>query len=866
MKRHTITALLISAVVLNFFSGCKSLPESQARPDRHNVISLAGKWEFRLDPNNVGIENKWYSERLTDKIKLPGSTAENGYGYEPSTETEWTGSIIDRSWFTDPAFEKYRKPGNVKVPFWLTPTKHYVGPAWYQRQIQVPQTFADKRIVLFLERCHWETRVWIDGEPAGVRDSLCTPHRHDLTDLLTPGSHLLTIRVDNSMKYNVGQNAHSVSDHTQSNWNGITGKIELQATDKIYIEDIQIYPDIDAKSAKARITIANTAGRPMDGLLYASVKGESHSRTIDRGLKTIQFSAKKGQAVIDLDCPLSDEDFFWDEFSGATYVLHIMIRDKGPAGEFRHSRQVRFGMRKFAAEGTQFTINNRPTFLRGTLECSIFPRTGCPPTDVEEWTRILRAAKAHGLNHIRFHSWCPPQAAFEAADREGIMFHVECPAWATIGNGKPIDKFIYDEGDRILKEYGNHPSFCMLAYGNEPGGPNQRKFLGELVNYWKQKDPRRLYTSAAGWPIIPESDFHSTPAPRGHQWGAGLRSRFNASPPETASDYSAIINNYNVPVVSHEIGQWCVYPNFDEIKKYTGVLKARNFEIFRDSLAANHMLDQAHDFLMASGKLQALLYKEEIESSLRTPGFAGFQLLDLHDFPGQGTALVGILDPFWESKGYVTAAEHKRYCAETVPLLRMQKRIWTTDETFTAEAEIAHFGLEPIEDAVVGWSVRDTDGSLIARDNLPLRTIPIANAVKFGRVEYPLADIKAPAELFVTLFVIGTEYSNDWNIWVYPPKADTAAPEDVLIADRLDEKTMAALDAGKSVLLMPSPYEINSDIPAGFTSIFWNTAWTRRQPPHTLGLLCDPKHPALARFPTEFHSDWQWWDLVTKSK
>ena len=111
-----------------------------------------------------------------------------------------------------------------------------------------------------------------------------------------------------------------------------------------------------------------------------------------------------------------------------------------------------------------------------------------------------------------------------------------------------------------------------------------------------------------------------------------------------------------MPAVVHEMGQWCVYPNFDEVRKYTGPLKPKNFDIFHDSLAEHGMLDQWRDFLRASGKLQALCYKEEIEAALRTPGIGGFELLDLHDFPGQGTALVGVLDPFWESKGYITPA------------------------------------------------------------------------------------------------------------------------------------------------------------------------------------------------------------------
>jgi hypothetical protein len=88
----------------------------------------------------------------------------------------------------------------------------------------------------------------------------------------------------------------------------------------------------------------------------------------------------------------------------------------------------------------------------------------------------------------------------------------------------------------------------------------------------------------------------------------------------------------------------------------------------------------------------------------------------------------------------------------------------------------------------------------------------------------------------------------------------------VVIVEDLGTDVSDALKAGRRVLLMPPLDSIDSDIPAGFTAIFWNTQWTRAQPPHTLGILCDPKHPALSDFPTDFHSDWQWWDLVTKSK
>ncbi|OHB73910.1 MAG: hypothetical protein A2Z25_09990 [Planctomycetes bacterium RBG_16_55_9] len=819
-----------------------------------------------MDPNNVGEQEKWYNHKLTKSIRLPGSTAENGYGDDISVDTKWTGAIIDQSWFTEAKYEKYRQAGSIKIPFWLTPLKHYVGPAWYQRQVEIPQDWRDKQIVLFLERCHWETKVWVDGVAAGMQDSLCTPQRHDLSDLMTPGQHVLTVRVDNSIKYDVGVNAHSVSDHTQTNWNGLIGRIELQATDREWISDVQVYPDVRNKSAKLRITISSNLNQPVSGTLKIRAESWNTKQNHTPSKKSVEFTAAQSKSVVEVDYPIGDDVLLWDEFSPALYNLSVRLIVAADDNAFHDEKTVTFGMRDFGTKGTQFTVNGKLTFLRGTLECCIFPLTGYPPTDVESWLRILRTARAHGLNHLRFHSWCPPEAAFEAADRMGFYFHVECAAWARIGDGEPIDKFIYAESDRILKEYGNHPSFCMLAYGNEPGGPNHKNFLTDLVNYWKAEDPRRLYTSAAGWPIIPENQYHSTPAPRGHQWGAGFRSRFNANPPETTTDYRDIIQKYNVPVVSHEIGQWCVYPNFKEIKKYEGVLQARNFEIFRDSLEAHHILDQAEEFLMASGKLQAMLYKEEIESALRTPGFGGFQLLDLHDFPGQGTALVGILNPFWDSKGYIEPQQHHHYCCETVPLVRLKRRTWTTNQKFIVDAEIAHFGPAPIPNAIPVWSISYANGKELTSGRLPRITIPLGNGFQLGKISARLENVKAPAKLTLSLGLKGTPYVNDWDIWVYPADLDTKPPKRVLIVESFDEQVVTALKKGQKVLLMPPLNCIDSNIPAGFTTIFWNTQWTRQQPPHTLGILCDPKHPALRQFPTEFHSNWQWWDLVTKSK
>ncbi|MCS6826786.1 MAG: glycoside hydrolase, partial [Caldilinea sp.] len=528
---------------------------------------------------------------------------------------------------------------------------------------------------------------------------------------------------------------------------------------------------------------------------------------------------------------------------------------------------VHFGLREVGVRGTQITLNGRPIFLRGTLECCIFPLTGYPPTDVESWRRILRVCKAHGLNHIRFHSWCPPEAAFIAADELGFYYQVECPAWANqgaaIGEGRALDAWLFQEGWRILDAYGNHPSFLLMAYGNEPAGRFE-EYLAAWVTYWRKHDSRRLYTGGAGWPMLEENQYHNTPIPRIQQWGAGLASRINAQPPETVTDYRAFVEQAGAPVISHEIGQWCVYPNFDEIAKYIGALKPKNFEIFRDFLEANHMGDQAKDFLLASGKLQALCYKEEIESALRTPGFGGFQLLDLHDFPGQGTALVGVLDPFWDEKGYITAEQFRRFCNSTVPLARMQKRYWRTDETFQAEVQLFHFGPAPIVDAALEWCFLREDGTVEAHGKwlLPDR-VEVAGQPIVAEIRCALADFP-PAHKYTLVLTLdtGTErYENDWDIWVFAPRLELPALSQSAIASSIDEAMDKLRFEGRALLLL-DPAQVNTSSQIGFSSVFWNTAWTRGQPPHTLGVLCDPEHPVFAHFPTEYHSNWQWWELI----
>jgi hypothetical protein len=830
-----------------------------------DVVSLAGEWRIALDPRDEGLPARWNTTVLSHTvITLPAAMESQGFGDRVTVDTAWTGGIVDRSWFTAPRFAPYREPGNVKIPFWLQPERHYQGAVWYQRDVEVPPDWTGRRLVLSLERPHWQTMAWIDERPVGSNDSLSTPHEYELGTEVSPGTHRITVRVDNRMVVDIGRDSHSVSDHTQGNWNGIVGRIELRATAPVFVAGLQVFPHLAAGAVTVKGRIGNVSGEGGAGAVRLQVApvGSPEGRLAPVDVP-VDWGATGG--VFEAVYPLGVRARRWDEFDPAVYRLTATL----DGGE---GRGVTFGLREITTEGTRFVLNGRPIQLRGTTECAIFPRTGHPPMDVEWWTRTIRIAQAHGLNHMRFHSFCPPEAAFEAADELGFYFQVEMGSWANsstrLGMGLPVDDWVERESERIVSAYGNHPSFLLMAYGNEPGGPYE-PWLARWVSGWRARDPRRLYTSASGWPELPENQFHVSPGPRIQAWGAGLTSRVNAAPPETRTDYREYIEARDVPVVSHEIGQWCVYPRFAEMAKYTGYLKPRNFEIFRDSLQEAGMLDQAEDFVRASGSLQALLYKEEIESALRTPGMGGFQILQLYDFPGQGTALVGVLDPFWEEKGYISPAEFRRFCGPTVPLARLDRRVFTTDEILEAGVEVSHFGPMSLGGAMARWRLVDDGGRSVAAGDLPATALPAGQVTSLGTVRIPLDRLTAPARYRLVVGLEDADVENDWAVWIFPRDVGTDVPSGVTLVDALDQAAIFELDQGGRVLLQVPPDRVRGDehgpVALGFSSIFWNTAWTRRQAPHTLGILCDPEHPAFGDFPTGSHSDWQWWYLVSRA-
>lgn len=804
MKRFTLSLACL----------CFAALASAGGPER---MDLAGLWRFQLDPMGFGktAGSELYLARLTETIHLPGSTDEGAKGVKNTV------SHVDR----------------------LSRKYEYCGQAWYQREVTVPADWAGRSVSLELERCHWETAVYVDGRPVGTDERLSTPNRFDLTPYLTPGTHTLTLCVDNRLKYPMDQWDHGTTEYTQTNWNGVVGRLELVARTRGHIADVQLYPDVEAGAVRVKAGLT-PAGEDLRGRLTLTVR-EKGGPTVAKRTLDVALDDSAATQVDEL-VSLGRDIRLWDEFTPALYEVEASLATE----QGTDTRRETFGMRRVEQGRHHVRVNGRNVHLRGSLECCVFPLTGYPATDTASWKRIFRTAKEYGLNHIRFHSWCPPEAAFDAADEVGIYLQAELPMWVKdVGKYPARRDFFEREMYAILDEYGNHPSFVLMCGGNENEG--DFTVLEDLVLKAQRHDPRRLYSASTARTHVKADQFYVS-----HVTGNGWITVYEGQPSTDwdRSKESAV----DVPVIAHETGQRCMYPNFGEMAKYSGVLEPRNFAVFRDRLARNGMLGQADDFFRATGAHTVLQYKEVNESLLRSATSGGFQLLGLTDFPGQGCAYVGILDAFWETKGLVTPEKYRESCGPMVLLARLPKRVYLNSEHFTARMGLYHYGPDDLGRGRIGWQLVDSAGTALASGHFRHGAIPRSTVTdSLGFVDVDLSAVTRPGKYTLRATLDGTGVGNEWDIWVYPAEAEPAPTTGYVLA-RDWTTARRLLQEGAAVLLVPDNCPGRK---AHFASHFWNPIMFNWDP-MIVGTRIEEGHPAFSQFPTAYYADWQWWDVL----
>ena len=847
-----LVALLLTA---GFYSACTQ----QLPPDTRSRISLEGNWGLQLDTAGTGIAPDWLTKSCTDSLFLPGTTDMGKMGTYNTDMTLTTG--LSREY----VFE---------------------GKALYTKQIRIPEEWDGTSVRLVMERTK-PTTIWIDGKEVGANNDISTAQQYDLSSYLFPGTHTVAILVDNgkqAVPEKVYGSSHAYSASTQTNWNGIIGDFYLESAPLCGIDEIQLYPDVAKKVVTARVTLRNPDKGVGKGILSFYAEAWNTDKQHKTPVQTVEVDWTKPEQELEL--ALGDKALLWSEFTPALYRLSVSLK----TDQSVDTEQATFGLRDFKTKGRQFTMNGKTTFLRGKHDACVFPLIAHTAMDVKTWRHYFQVAKQYGINHYRFHSWCPPEACFEAADIEGIYLQPELPIWGNIDiDDTELCDYLLKEGRNLHRAYSNHASFVMFGLGNEMSG---EEGLAMLIQTFKKEDNRHIYASGSnnylGFKGKQADEDYFTTCRVGReddkQFNTHARASFsfadaydggylNHTYPNSEMDFSSANALCDVPIISHETGQFQVYPNYEEIKKYTGVLKPRNFEIFKKRLEEAGMIDQAHDFMMASGKWSALLYRADIEMNLRTPEWGGFQLLDLQDYPGQGSAYVGILDAFMESKGLIAPEEWRHFCSEVVPLFCTEKFCWTNDEALTGEVEIANYSESDLNGKQLSWVLTDSKQQVLDKGVLPLQ-VKQGELAKVGTLKPAIASVRKAEKVTLALSIDGTPYRNDYSLWIYPAADKEVVPsEDICVTDDLDAHLKYLTEGGK-VLWFPSKDKHKDQTVGGlFQTDYWNYRMFRTicenldRPvsPGTLGILTDPGHPALADFPTEFHTNWQWFPIITQS-
>lgn len=817
-------------------------------------IDLSGQWQVKLDAEKQETMPQAYPETMM----LPGTTSAAGLGM----------------------------PNPAKETGCLTDAYRFEGAVWFMRTFTAGD-WTGEQTMLTLERTR-KTTVYLDGRPIGHQESLCTPHRYFLPPVHA-GEHTLVIRVDNTDYPTRG--GHLTSPDTQSNWNGITGEISLTVAHTL-LTDLTVRPDLRRGCLRVH---GHIIGAP-DGVAGIVLPGQmEHLLPYRRG-------------VLDGECPLKGNEAFWDEAHPEIHTISIDL--DGDVYE------TTFGLRDVRTLSRRLLINGRETFLRGKVDNLLYPKTGYTPTDVASWMTILGIAKEYGINHYRYHTACPPDAAFTAADLLGVYMAPELPFWGTVaeegeeGYDERERDFLFQEGFRILREYGHHPSFLWLSLGNELWG--SKDVLNRMMRAYREADDTKLYSSGANnYQFVPDvldeenvfvgvrlgrerlirGSYAMCDAPQGivQTTAPESVSNYDASiVPETlgqsgeagkvqiqygtgvkevdAQSADALIPD--VPVISHEVGQYVFYPDFSEIPHYTGPLKPRNIEAMRENLERAGLYGEHEAFFRQTGHLAVDCYKREIETLLRSREVSGFQLLDLQDYTGQGTALVGVLNAMMENKGLISAEEWREFCAGTVVLGEFASFTGMMGEDIRFDVQISECDPEK-RHTCIRCTLMDGERELYACDVAPgARQGRLTDAVS---VTFPAECYRdAMQERITGLTVVltledGTR--NHYPIWLIPRVDICITREGIEKDGRMVAFVSAEEKADGAAIVVPSA---EGQLPAEYCTDFWcypmfrsiSESMGKPVPVGTMGLSIDTASPLLKRFAQEDYTTPAWYAIL----
>lgn len=801
-----------------------------------NQLNLAGKWNVLFDPKDEGLENKWFKQAFENRpFTLPGTQATNKVG-EKLDET-----LADE--LNKESVQSFRECHSYRAAMWL------------QKVIEIPTDFNAHDLTLFLERTLGSTHVWIDDVFVGTHYSLSTPHQYEISaDKIGSKDQIkLTIRLDNRNAYHLGELTSGYSEHTQGFWSGIVGEVSLHKG-KLLNENVSVYYDFQQK---AIIVSCPKVSEDRPEIRLSNQNDQEMPSTI----KLMEEEPDCYTFVI-----TDNKELTWNEFTPEFYQVILSY------GEQELKKRVAIVEPKSTTDS--ITLAGKKVFLRGTLDCAVFPKTGHPAMDENEWERIFLTLKDYGVNHVRYHCWCPPEAAFTVADRLGMYLMVEGPFWLdewfnnSVGDHPEHYELIRQECLDIVSYYGHHPSFLLFSVGNELHGDFD--FLSQVLNHENFTRNQILTTITANTTNY-QRDFYEGADDFfvGVQYeDKGLRGNRFLDEMVTGTDlnYEEGAKKVPVPVITHEIGQYASYPALNEIEKLNGPMVPANLQAIKNDLIKKDMEQEHEDFTFYSGKLALELYKAEIEAAIRTRSLSGFQLLGIQDYPGQDTAMIGMLDSRWEEKGFCTSEDFISFCDEVVPIVEMEKRVYEASDVLTFNLGIRNSLLEDIHSLKANVTIKRADKILYEKDFTGTVEQGSYEVIAQGEIDLNALDFNfqkgETVEVIARVEAPGKTYQNQWDIWIFP--SEEKSDNESVIYDRwLSPKVLEGLQRGENCLVSIDARRCDFVELGNYFPVFWSPVFF--ESPVSCGVMIDKSHPIFRQFPTETHPTLQWKKLLESS-
>ena len=352
------------------------------------------------------------------------------------------------------------------------------GKIWYRRSVYVPDSWRRHHVSLFLERPNAKTTVYVNGIKQGFCRYVFAPHRYDITTGLVPGErNTIEICIENPPK----------------NWEGITGRMELRDQSRnIYIRQVRLRPFPFDGVLQLDLTLDGSFSAFYNEVagVYIQREGVDTARIL-----TNYYPLDNSHMLINVF--VGDKVSLWDEFHPDLYRIGIAV-----ANDYY---ETTFGMREIAQGEQQLYINRYPLFFRGVTLDKETLSTLDSKSDEHSWLNLFRHYKECGLNSVRFPSYCPPDAAFSAADKVGLYLQPEGPSWPDYGvsiqEGQPAEDYLISESKRLVDNYGHHPSFLMMGSGCSSSG-GWTNFCKEWKKEMMRYEPTKVY-DVSEFNIIP---------------------------------------------------------------------------------------------------------------------------------------------------------------------------------------------------------------------------------------------------------------------------------------------------------------------------------------------------------------------------